>query len=125
LKYIILESPEILDFSFGNTAVNQGEPRQIICSVIKGDEPLTITWSLHGEDLGPGPDLTTTQLGTRTSLLMITAVSYRHSGKYTCNASNYAGSTSYTAELKVNGKFMSLSIRRHWSILVFYHCIKF
>ena len=93
-----------MDFSFGNTAVNKGEPRQIICSVIKGDEPLKITWSLHGEDLGPGPDLTTTQLGSRTSLLMINAVSYRHSGKYTCNASNLAGSTSYTAELKVNGK---------------------
>ena len=103
-KYFYLDPPEILEFSFGNKAVNQGEPRQIICSVIKGDEPIQISWSLHGEDLGPGPDLTTTQVGPRTSLLMISNVSYRHSGKYTCIAKNVAGTTSYSTILKVNGK---------------------
>ena len=101
--YIFLEPPEIMEFSFGNKVVNQGELRQIICSVIKGDEPLTISWSLQGEDLGPGPDLTTTQLGSRSSLLMISSVSYRHSGTYTCTASNAAGSQSHSALLKVNG----------------------
>ena len=75
--------------------------------MVKGDEPLSISWSLHGEDIGPGPDLTTTQLGSRTSLLMISSVSYRHSGEYTCNAKNMAGSTSHSALLKVNGNLIS------------------
>ena len=97
------EPPSILPFSFGDAAVNQGEPRQIICSVIKGDEPITITWSLQGEDLAPGPDLTTTQLGSKTSLLMISAVNYRHSGTYTCNVANPFGTTSHSANLRVNG----------------------
>ena len=101
---IALEPPEILEFSFGNKAVNKGEPRQIICSVIKGDEPLRLTWSWRGEDLAPGPDITTSQLGGRTSLLMISSVSYRHSGRYTCIASNEAGTASFSTDLLVNGK---------------------
>lgn len=92
-----------MPFTFGTEAVNQGELRQIICSIVKGDEPLQISWSLQGEELSPGPDLTTTQLGARSSLLMISSVSYRHSGTYTCIASNAAGTETYSAELKVNG----------------------
>lgn len=101
-----------MPFTFGEVAVNQGELRQIICSVVKGDEPLQISWSLQGEDLGPGPDLTTNQLGSRSSLLMISSVSYRHSGSYTCNASNKAGSSSFSAELKVNGKQLCMFNRK-------------
>ena len=92
-----------MPFTFGTEAVNQGELRQIICSIVKGDEPLQISWSLQGEELSPGPDLTTTQLGARSSLLMISSVSYRHSGTYTCIASNAARAETYSAELKVNG----------------------
>ena len=92
--------------------LNQGELGQLVCTVIKGDEPISIKWSLQGADLGPGPDLTTSQLGTRTSILMISSVNYRHTGSYTCTATNPAGSTSHSAELTVNGNF---SIKcRHW-----------
>ena len=83
-----------------------GELRQLFCTVIKGDEPLSIRWSLKGEDLGPGPDLNTSQLGPRTSMLMISSVNYRHSGSYTCTASNAAGTVEYTAQLNVHGKYV-------------------
>ena len=101
--FICLEQPTVLPFSFGRDVVNQGEVGQLLCTVVKGDEPLTINWSLQGEELSSGPDLTTSQIGTRTSLLMISSVSYRHTGKYTCTATNAAGSSSISAELKVNG----------------------
>ena len=105
LSFIILhlEPPSLLPFTFGNAAVNEGEPRQLICSVIKGDLPLQISWSLQGEDLGRSPDVITSQLGDKATLLMISSVSYEHSGIYTCQASNMAGTTSYSAELYVNG----------------------
>jgi len=78
---------------------------QLLCTVVKGDEPLSIAWSLQGEQLSSGPDLTTSQIGSRMSLLIISSVSYRHTGRYTCTASNAAGSDSSSAELKVNGKY--------------------
>ena len=98
-----LEPPRILPFSFGQDVVNQGQLGQLVCTVIEGDEPISIKWSLQGEDLGPGPDLTTSQLGSRPSILMISSVNYRHTGTYTCTASNKAGSSTHAAELKVNG----------------------
>lgn len=76
---------------------------QLVCLVRRGDEPLRITWSLKGDIISSEPAMTTTMIGTRTSMLMISSVGYRHSGTYTCNASNKAGTASYSAELKVKG----------------------
>ena len=104
-NFYILESPTVLPISFGRDVVNQGEVGQLLCTVVKGDEPLSIAWSLQGEQLSSGPDLTTSQIGSRMSLLIISSVSYRHTGRYTCTASNAAGSDSSSAELKVNGKY--------------------
>jgi len=83
--------------------VDEGSFAQVTCSVTKGDEPLTITWSLQGAVISSEPSLTTTMIGTRTSILIISSVGYRHSGIYTCRAMNPAGSVTHSAELKVNG----------------------
>lgn len=40
------------------------------------------------------------------SLLVFKDISARHSGKYTCYASNAAAKVNYTAELQVRGKFV-------------------
>ena len=81
----------------------------MLCVIRRGDEPLTITWSLKGEKLHSGPALTTTMLGTRTSMLTIASVSYQHIGEYTCRATNPAGSRTYSTQLKVNGKLSDKS----------------
>ena len=101
--FTFAESPEILPMSFGKDIVNEGDFGQLVCTVIRGDEPLSFTWSLHGDVVSSEPGLMTSQLGTRTSILMINSVGHRHIGKYTCNVSNVAGTASSTAELKVNG----------------------
>ena len=102
---LFTEPPNIVPFSFGDHPVNQGESAQLMCAVNKGDKPLSITWSLKGDIISSDPDLTTTMLGTQTSILMISSVDYQHSGVYTCRAENPAGVTTYSAELKVNGNF--------------------
>ena len=104
ISFIFSEPPEIVPFSFGKEVVDEGDYAQVTCSISKGDEPLKVTWSLKGDVISSEPSLTTTMIGTRTSILIIGSVGYRHSGTYTCHASNKAGSVSYTTELRVNGK---------------------
>ena len=106
-EYILFtEPPQIVPFSFGEYPVNQGDSAQLMCAVTRGDRPLSITWSLKGDIINSDPVLTTTMLGTQTSILMISAVDYQHSGIYTCRAENPAGIVSHSAELLVNGKSM-------------------
>ncbi len=92
-----------MPFSFASQSINEGDIAQLTCFVMKGDEPLRITWSLKGDTISSEPSMTTTMIGTRTSMLMINGVGYRHSGTYTCSAKNMAGSVSHSAELLVNG----------------------
>lgn len=92
-----------MPLTFGADILDEGQFAQVICIVAKGDEPLKLSWSLQGEIVSSEPSLTTSSLGTRTSMLTIQSVGYRHSGTYTCTASNKAGTFSQSAELKVNG----------------------
>jgi hypothetical protein len=47
-------------------------------------------------------------LGSRTSILTIESVRAHHTGNYTCTATNFAGSSSFTASLIVNGTHLSV-----------------
>ena len=80
-----------------------------MCNIKKGDKPVTISWSLKGDVVSSDPSLTTSMIGTQISLLNIANVDYRHSGTYTCRATNRAGSVTHSTELLVNGKK-----RWHW-----------
>ena len=98
------EPPEIGHFSFSKPIMNEGDFAQLSCIVTSGDEPLSITWSFHGDRVGgseTGIDIT--NLGPRMSILVIGSVGHRHQGKYTCQAKNAAGVMTHTTELKVNG----------------------
>ena len=107
-----------MPLTFGRDVLDEGEFAQLVCFVSKGDEPLSILWALKGDIISSEPTLTTALLGTRTSMLTISSVGYRHSGTYTCTAKNKAGVTSETAELKVNGNCLNGRFRMYeegWS----------
>ena len=104
---LISEPPKIMPFTFGSDTMKEGSFAQLSCVVTEGDEPLTISWSFHGHNLTKDLGIVTTNIGTRTSLLMINSVGHRHMGQYTCTAFNTAGTSSHSAELKVNGKFLT------------------
>ena len=103
-----------MPLNFGSDVLDEGEFAQLLCIVRKGDEPLTLSWALKGAKISSGPGLTTSSLGTRTSMLTINSVGYRHSGTYTCTAKNHAGVISQTAELKVNGKILKRLEKYSW-----------
>ena len=125
----IIEPPILLPLTFGSEVVDEGEFAQLVCIVRKGDEPLTLSWALKGDKISSEPGLTTASLGTRTSMLTISSVGYRHSGTYTCTAKNKAGVTSQTATLKVNGNYTGKGSRekrfqsRHGYILYEQFCL--
>lgn len=98
------EPPRIVPFNFGSEVIDEGAFAQLTCVVSHGDLPISITWSLKGDSINSEPSMSTTMVGSRTSILIITSVGYRHSGEYRCTARNEAGSDSYSAELKVNGE---------------------
>ena len=83
--------------------MNEGDFAHVSCIVTKGDMPLTIRWNLHGDMVGAEAGITTSQAGPRASFLSIPAVGHRHTGVYTCTATNSAGSTSVSTKLQVNG----------------------
>lgn len=73
------------------------------CHVQKGDKPISITWSFHGEELSSHMGITTTKIGDSISVLVIPSVMAMHTGNYTCTAKNAAGVANYTTDLLVNG----------------------
>lgn len=94
---------------FGDEPTNYGESAAVQCLVSKGDLPLTIQWSLNGEPLTIENDgISVVKMSPRLSSLSIESINHRHRGVYKCKASNMAGTAEYTANLIVNGSYMSL-----------------
>ena len=87
--------------------MDEGDFGQLVCTVLRGDPPFTFSWYLQGAKVSDEAGLGTSQLGQRTSMLMIERVGHRHSGTYTCRVANSAGQVSATAQLKVNGRFVT------------------
>lgn len=97
-----------MPLSFGDEDhATPGTHVQANCIVSEGDLPVEIRWTFRPDgareramnDAG----ITTTQLGSRSSILLIDSVSPEHSGEYACTAKNAAGSQSVTAHLRVLG----------------------
>lgn len=86
--------------------INSGDIIQLNCLVSKGDRPIKISWLLDEEPLKEDLGVSKTQIGDRTSLLMISPVLGSHAGNYTCMASNAAGSVNHTVTVRVNGIFL-------------------
>ncbi|KAF7411847.1 hypothetical protein HZH66_000743 [Vespula vulgaris] len=97
-------APQIAPFSIGDEPANWGEQVSAICSIVKGDSPIDIQWSLNGEPITARthPDITIQKTGKKTSLLTIDSVTAHHAGEYSCVASNLVGSVTRSAVLSVN-----------------------
>lgn len=84
-------------------AVFAGESIQLNCFVAKGDSPIEIKWVFNDDMNLSNLKIVTAKVNEKTSLLTIYSVTGRHSGNYTCIASNAAGVSQHTAYLHVNG----------------------
>ncbi|KAG5890612.1 hypothetical protein JTB14_005122 [Gonioctena quinquepunctata] len=94
--------PIITPFDFGDEPINSGDYASIQCSVHKGDLPLEISWLHNNKSLGYTDGVLVTKVGKKASSLTIDSVEDKHSGVYTCSATNQAGVAHYSSELSVN-----------------------
>lgn len=94
-------APQIYPFDFGSGPMNSGELVTLSCSILKGDLPVTITWSHNNATLED--DVSIVQINKKVSTLTIESVRAEHAGFYTCSAHNAAGPASHSAQLQVNG----------------------
>ena len=100
----------MIPLTFGKDVVDEGNFAQLSCIAMVGDEPLSISWTFHGEDIRSDLGILTSPVGGRGSLLIISSVGHRHSGQYTCTVTNQAGSQARTALLRVNGREREISL---------------
>lgn len=83
--------------------MDEDETVSVQCTISKGDNPLNITWNLNDKPIDDYPGITVNNM-RRVSLLTIESVRADHAGKYTCVAANSAGTSSYSADLNINGR---------------------
>ncbi|XP_039500365.1 Down syndrome cell adhesion molecule-like protein Dscam2 isoform X14 [Drosophila santomea] len=103
LEVQVMVPPQVLPFSFGESAADVGDIASANCVVPKGDLPLEIRWSLNSAPIVNGENgFTLMRLNKRTSLLNIDSLNAFHRGVYKCIATNPAGTSEYVAELQVN-----------------------
>jgi hypothetical protein len=101
--------PQINPFSFGDDEMNLDDAVSAVCTVTKGDLPITIWWTLVDDFNGSEKNLSTndgvviTRSSQKLSLFNIDAVKGRHRGNYTCHAKNKAGITQHSTFLHING----------------------
>lgn len=85
-----------------------GDSIDLFCQIQKGDRPVKVTWSFERSAGDAGleqlqPQMRTNRISGKTSMLSIPSASPAHTGRYSCIASNAAGTTSYSVDLTVKG----------------------
>lgn len=100
---LISVPPHIIPFDFGTDALNAGDSTSLYCTVNKGDNPVNIEWFLNGRPVLGMDGISVDHYKKKVSNLNIESVRAEHSGKYTCRATNWAGSAYYATVLVVNG----------------------
>lgn len=107
--------PKITAFDFGEDAIFSGQSAQASCFVSEGSEPVTISWSYQGKEIGTVKEISITKVGRKASILVIEPALSQHQGNYTCSAHNAAGTTNYTATLNINGTLLLNFVSRQTS----------
>ena len=96
--------PKILPIQAMTNLLREGMRAAISCQILEGDLPVTFRWERNGQPLpSPGLAAVARRLDEYSTSLVIERISSAHSGNYTCNAQNVAGTVSFTVPLTVNG----------------------
>ncbi|XP_054713933.1 cell adhesion molecule Dscam2-like [Uloborus diversus] len=101
LNIRVLTPPVIEPFHIPE-AIEEGARSKLLCSVTKGDPPITIQWLKDGKPLPADLEVTETVLDEFSKALLFPRAELRHRGNYTCTARNMAASASFTAAMVIH-----------------------
>ena len=78
----------------------------LFCSIIDGDEPISLTWHKDGDLLVESEaDGVTISKVEHDSILRFNSLEAHHMGNYSCHASNEAGAAVKYSYIQVKGTF--------------------
>uniref|UniRef100_A0ABD2XN24 Down syndrome cell adhesion molecule-like protein Dscam2 n=1 Tax=Trichogramma kaykai TaxID=54128 RepID=A0ABD2XN24_9HYME len=98
--HVEVQSPPVMGPLSFPPNLQKGSRAQIACSITSGDLPIHFSWLKDGEPLPSSLNIEEKR-DEFYSFLVFKDVSSRHSGKYTCLATNKAAKVNETAELLV------------------------
>lgn len=93
--------PMIASFAFP-PELHDGMRARLQCVLTQGDLPIRISWLKDDQSIPDDLALTTRQDDDFSSTLTFPSIHTKHSGRYTCIASNDAGTSNFTAPLVVD-----------------------
>ncbi|PSN48897.1 Down syndrome cell adhesion molecule-like protein Dscam2 [Blattella germanica] len=98
---LTVNNPPVMEPFFFPSSLQEGSRAQVTCSISSGDLPINFTWLKDGSPLPDSLQIEQKKGGGFFTFLVFNQVTSRHSGSYTCVATNNAASVNYTAELLV------------------------
>ncbi|KAF7271145.1 hypothetical protein GWI33_015951 [Rhynchophorus ferrugineus] len=94
--------PQIVPFDFGEESINSGDSASTMCSIMKGDLPINISWLHNNISIGYIDGVLITKAGKKASTITIDSVNEQHAGTFICQVENKAGVARYSTVLNVN-----------------------
>ena len=104
--------PAIQQAGAEHRSLQLGQRTSLLCSVIEGDEPISLAWFKDGANVTSALGATVNYVG-HDSILSINALAEHHIGNYTCRAVNVAGTAAISFYITVNGNSSNSSFSRH------------
>ncbi|KAJ2948220.1 hypothetical protein O0L34_g10030 [Tuta absoluta] len=99
VQIFVRNPPKIAGFTFPTDLV-EGSSIQVLCGITSGDKPVYFSWLKDGLHIPPSLQVQEKSLD-EFSFLIFSHVTSKHSGEYTCVASNSAAEVNHTARLAV------------------------
>ncbi|CAG9581983.1 unnamed protein product [Danaus chrysippus] len=99
VQIFVRNPPKIAGFQFPADLV-EGSSIQVLCGITSGDKPVYFSWLKDGQHIPSNLQVQEKSLD-EFSFLIFSHVTSKHSGDYTCVASNTAAEVNHTARLAV------------------------
>ncbi|XP_063616446.1 cell adhesion molecule Dscam2-like isoform X2 [Cydia splendana] len=99
IQIFVRNPPKISGFTFPPDLV-EGSSIQVLCGITSGDKPVYFSWLKDGQHIPSNLQVQEKSLD-EFSFLIFSHVTSKHSGEYTCVATNSAAEVNHTARLAV------------------------